>query len=117
MKRVFLTLVFVLSLGFTGILAKSVDPVEAAKLKISEAVKRALCNCDLSIDKEILTRVSFVLNDKGEIVILKMNCNNDEALKSYLRKKLEFKKADIGSTSNEYKIYTLPIRFQAKPQK
>ncbi|NQX82135.1 MAG: hypothetical protein HRT66_09115 [Flavobacteriaceae bacterium] len=75
MKRVILTLIIIFSFSFTGILEKRTDPVEAAKLKISEEVIRALCNCDLSIEKEILTRVSFVLNDEGEIVILKMNCN------------------------------------------
>ena len=84
MKNLILALVIVLSFSFESALANDIDPNEKTKLKIFKVIKTALSECEINFDKEILARVTFTLNDLGQIVVLKINCEDNEDLKTYI---------------------------------
>ena len=112
MKKLVLTLVIVLSFSITNTFAKGVDPVDVAKLKISKVVKEVLTGHKFELSKDVLARITFTLNERGEIVVLKVNCGENTELESYISNALKFKSTKIDNTIYKYKLYTIPVLFK-----
>lgn len=79
------------------------------KAEMRSAIVKLLGKTNFTVEKEFSTTVAFILNKKGEIVILDIECLNIE-ISSFIRQKLNYKKLNVKQLK-EIKVYKLPVRF------
>ena len=64
-------------------------------------------NIEVFCENDVKAEVVFTLNNKSEIVIVSVNCEN-ENLDGFIKSKLNYKKVNV-SVLNEGKIYHMPL--------
>lgn len=105
-----LVIIFCLSIvtTFTVQANENVNPIiKAKKLLHTEITSIMGGSVPFTTDKTIKANVSFMLNNKREIVILDVN-SDSEQLASYIKSKLNYKKVD-NSDIQKGSVYELPI--------
>ncbi|MDT0650858.1 hypothetical protein [Autumnicola edwardsiae] len=110
MKRInVLMLMFVFCIGSVlTVNAKTVieDP-NAVKVEIQELLK----DHNLELEEDVVTNVLFTVNNDRELVVLFIDCKN-ENVKAYIRSRLNYKKIE-GSMDTEFDKFVMPVRIKA----
>ncbi|MDT0645233.1 hypothetical protein RM545_00910 [Zunongwangia sp. F260] len=110
MKRIHvLMLMFLFCIGSVlTVNAKTVteDP-NAVKVEIQELLK----DHNLELEEDIVTRVLFMVNDDKELVVLFIDCKN-ENVKAYIRSRLNYKKIK-SSMDTDFDKIVIPVKIKA----
>lgn len=105
-------LVLVLAITFSSVLSASTNPTNEEPSVLSTEIAALLDSPNFRIADEILAKVTFVLNQKNEIVVLNVDTDNSQ-LEGYIKSRLNYNKlpaqmADKGVT------YVVPVRLTVK---
>ncbi len=79
------------------------------KKEMRSIIVQLLGKTNFTIAEEFSTTVAFIINKKGEIVIVDIQCSNSEIC-SFIKQKLNYKKVN-SKPLTETEIYKVPIRF------
>lgn len=82
---------------------------KATSVLHSEIVELIGKRVPMESKENLLVRVSFILNNQNELVILDV-ISKDDDLKSYIKNKLNYKKLSTKIEGKKQEIYTLPIK-------
>ncbi len=103
----------VLAIGISSISfaapTKTADPKSELREQIIDFLGD---NIQFSCENDVEAEVVFMLNNKSEIVIVSVNCENDN-LDGYIKSKLNYKKVKI-TALDEGKIYRMPLKIVQK---
>ncbi|MBA4746464.1 MAG: hypothetical protein H2058_14510 [Muricauda sp.] len=85
-------------------------PMKANNLsgQIYEMLKENQFNAD---DKEMTAEVRFIVNEKGELVVLSVE-TKDEILEGFVKNRLNYKKVKLDNVAPG-RVYELPLRITA----
>lgn len=85
------------------------EPV-TVKQELVNQVDKYLGKHELDIDKTTTARLTFMVTPDSEILVVKVN-TNDEGVESYIKSKLNYKEVkDVKEAQN--KIYTMKVRIE-----
>ncbi|WP_299260498.1 hypothetical protein [uncultured Aquimarina sp.] len=108
MKKLIVLLVVVLA--STQIFANDKNTKETNKQKLRSEIALLLEKPQIKLDRnEINASIEFVLNIKGEIVILNVD-SEKEAVVDYVKNRLNYKKVDSDITRTGNEIFTLRLK-------
>lgn len=79
------------------------------KAEMRSAIVKLLGKTNFTVEKEFSTTVAFIINKKGEIVILDIECSNTKIC-SFIKQKLNYKKVNVKQLK-ETEVYQVPVRF------
>lgn len=108
MKK-FIVVVFALMVSISSFANNETPVSENVKNEIRTQVVKLLKDSKFVLENEVKTTVELIINRKGELVILNIDCTNPTVC-SYLKNKLNYKKV----VSKKYpfgKIYKMPLRI------
>ncbi|WP_139957020.1 hypothetical protein [Flavicella sediminum] len=90
---------------------KKMSPNEKLRTEIEKILEHAT----FPTEEEIATaRVEFVVNDQGEIVVLRVESSNN-ALKDFIKKELNYKLVVAFAKENlSFKKYAIPVKVIKK---
>lgn len=108
MKKL-LVLVFV-TLISTSVFSTNENP---NKKEIRAKIVTLLGNPKFTIDNEVKTIVEFTLNNKGEIVILNVDCEKTQIC-DYIKSRLNYKKVYNPFIQSSNDIYKIPLTIRNK---
>lgn len=97
--------VFVTMVTFTAF-ATEENPT---KQEIRSSIVKLLGNIDFKMEDNLETSVDFLINKKGEIVILEVK-SNSPIITNYVKTKLNYKKVFSNPVSS-VQIYRMPLKF------
>lgn len=101
----------VLTLFVSSTAMASTSTETTSKNKLRTELIKLLGDYELSFDQQTLTaNVSFIVNDKNEVVILSVR-SKDENIQSYVKSKLNYKKIDCSGITKG-KIYVMPLKIE-----
>ncbi|CAM1361452.1 hypothetical protein [Tenacibaculum xiamenense] len=78
------------------------------KQEIRTTIVKLLGKTDFKIEKELTTTVEFIINKKGELVILDIACPNPSVC-DFIKNKLNYKK--VHSTITDVQFFKMPLRL------
>lgn len=104
MKK-FVVLVFV-TLMNVSVFAINENPV---KEEIRTKIVKLLGKIDFTIEKDVNTNIDFLVNKKGEIVILDIECARPEIC-AYIKSKLNYKKVK-NNIEETLRMYRMPLKI------
>ncbi|SEC33060.1 hypothetical protein SAMN04489761_2695 [Tenacibaculum sp. MAR_2009_124] len=78
------------------------------KQEIRTTIVKLLGKTDFKIKKELKTTVEFIINKKGELVILDITCSNP-LICEFIKNKLNYKK--VHSNSTDVQFFKMPLRI------
>lgn len=93
-----------------SVFANNEDPVKN-ELRTS-IVKLLSDNINFIVKEEFTTNIEFLINKKGELVVLNIDCKNPEVC-SYIKSRLNYKKVKTQYSKNT-KVYKMPLRIKVK---
>lgn len=108
MKKL-LVLVFV-TLISTSVFSTNENP---SKKEIRAKIVTLLGNPKFTLDSEVKTIVEFTLNNKGEIVILNVDCEKTQIC-DYIKSRLNYKKVYNPFIQSSNDIYKIPLTIRNK---
>ena len=88
---------------------KTADPKSELREQIVDILGDTI---NVLCENDVEAEVVFTLNNKSEIVIVSVNCENGN-LDGYIKSKLNYKKVDV-SVLNEGEIYHMPLKIVHK---
>lgn len=62
-------------------------------------------------DKELTAEVKFIVNDKGELIVLSVE-TKDEVLEGFVKSRLNYKKVQLTNVAPG-RVYEIPVRITA----
>ncbi|WP_435260797.1 hypothetical protein [Tenacibaculum sp. nBUS_03] len=104
MKK-FVVLVFVALMNVSAF-ANNENPV---KEEIRTKIVKLLGKIDFTIEKDVNTNIDFLVNKKGEIVILDIECASPEIC-AYIKSKLNYKKVK-NNIEETLRMYRMPLKI------
>ncbi|RLK03277.1 hypothetical protein [Tenacibaculum discolor] len=110
MKKLFV-LIFI-TLMSTSVFSTNENP---AKEQIRSKIVELLGNPNFVLDKEVKTTVEFLINKKGEIVILNVNCDTEQVC-HYVKSRLNYKLINKELTVKNH-IYKMPLIIEKSSNK
>ncbi len=103
-------LVLVATIAFSSILTASTNPTEKSEpTSITKTVGELLKNPELQLNKEVNALVSFLINEKDEIVVLSVETDN-KAVEDYIKNRLNYKKISK-ETISPFKALKIPVKI------
>lgn len=108
MKKV-ITLVAVFMMSVSSFAADRTPTSNEVKKEIRAKIVKLLGNADFAFKKEVKTTVDLLINKKGEIVVLDIECANPSVC-AYVKRKLNYKKV-YKELNNSVKVYKMPLRI------
>ena len=113
MKKLFLTLVVALFVNATFAFSPSEEP-KPVLTETSKELSRLLnsVSSEEFLEKEELGKVFFVINDKNEVVVLKVEADNPD-VKRYITQALNYKKLSSYQL-NVGEKYFFDVEFKLK---
>ena len=103
----------VLAIGISSISfaapTKTADPKSELREQIVDILGDTI---NVLCENDVEAEVVFTLNNKSEIVIVSVNCENGD-LDGYIKSKLNYKKVEVTSL-NEGQIYRMPLKIVHK---
>ena len=88
---------------------KTADPKSELREQIVDILGDTI---NVLCENDVEAEVVFTLNNKSEIVIVSVNCENGD-LDGYIKSKLNYKKVEVTSL-NEGQIYRMPLKIVHK---
>ena len=108
MKKLVLILVAIVS--GTVMIHASNPKKESLKEKLRNEIVQLLDTPYIELqDEETLVNVEFIVNSKGEIVVLAINSDNRE-IDGYIKSELNYKKLKSGIVAKG-KVFKMPLRI------
>ncbi|MFD2563096.1 hypothetical protein [Aquimarina rubra] len=108
MKKLIVLVVAVLA--STQIFANDKTTKETTEQKLRSEIVLLLDKPQIRLDRnEINASIEFILNAKGEIVILNVD-SEKEAVESYVKSRLNYKKVDSDITRTGNKVFKLRLK-------
>lgn len=109
MKKLF-ALVFVMMFSVSSFANERTPNPKEAREEIRTKVAQLLGKTNFSVDTEVISVVDFLINRRGEIVILDIVSTSPNVY-DFIKNKLNYKKLqrNLGNTS---KVYRMPIRIR-----
>jgi hypothetical protein len=96
-----------LALQATAAIASPVKPNQQLRAEIIQIIGT---DCPYNLNqKECTAEVLFTINSKGELIVLTVNSENENA-ESFIKNKLNYKKVTLVPTK-EGELFLLPIRI------
>ncbi|WP_299105346.1 hypothetical protein [uncultured Tenacibaculum sp.] len=83
-----------------------------AKNEIRSKIVELLGKTSFTVSKDVKTSVEFLINKNGEIVILDIDCKNEQVC-GYVKSKLNYKKIS-SELIIKNKVYRMPLVVKAK---
>ncbi|WP_299156622.1 hypothetical protein [uncultured Tenacibaculum sp.] len=83
------------------------------KKEIRAKIVTLLGSPNFTINNEVKTIVEFTLNNKGEIVILNVDCKKTQIC-DYVKSKLNYKKVYSSIKQSSNNIYKIPLTIKSK---
>ena len=103
LKMLFVVAVF----AMTSVLSASTNPTkEDRPASISEQVAELLKSPTFEVKNEILAKVSLMVNDNNEFVVLNVEAT-DERVQNFIKSRLNYKKAQGISDKKSFEV---PVR-------
>ena len=103
----------VLAIGISSISfaapTKTADPKSELREQIVDILGDTI---NVLCENDVEAEVVFTLNNKSEIVIVSVNCENGD-LDGYIKSKLNYKKVEVTSL-DEGQIYHMPLKIVHK---
>lgn len=110
MKKLSVILVaFVLLFG-TSLSAAEVGIIKEKNLTISQEIGDLLKGADISLDADVNSFVTFMVNGEGEIVVLTVDTDN-LVIEKFIKSRLNYQK--LQNKLSEGEEYTVPIIMKA----
>lgn len=110
MRKLFVTLlVFAMSLSTFANIDR---PTEKVNAELRTRIVKLLGEADFKINKELKASVVFMINKKGEIIVLSVN-SQEKSLDKYIKNKLNYRLAGE-KYALRGKIYKMPIKIVKK---
>ncbi|CAM1351544.1 MULTISPECIES: hypothetical protein [Tenacibaculum] len=103
--RKFVLLVFVALMNVSAF-AINENPV---KEEIRTNIVKLLGKVDFTIEKDVKTTIDFLVNKKGEVVILDVDCASPEVC-AYIKSKLNYKRV-YKNIKKSVQIYKMPLKI------
>ncbi|WP_299218079.1 hypothetical protein [uncultured Aquimarina sp.] len=108
MKKLIVLLVVVLA--STQVFANDKNAEETNKEKLRSEIALLLEKPQIKLERnEINASIEFILNAKGEIVILNVD-SEKEAIEDYVKTRLNYKKVDSDITRTGNKVFRLRLK-------
>ncbi|MFV0249324.1 MAG: hypothetical protein ACK5H1_10270 [Tenacibaculum sp.] len=104
MRKLILFIVFI----FINISVFGIDK-NPNKEQIRANIIKLLDKTDFDVEENFKTVVEFVVNKKGEFIILDINCKNSQVC-SFIKNKLNYKKV-YNRPLSSVQIYKLPLKI------
>jgi hypothetical protein len=106
MKKLLLLLAITVS---TSMFANNSRPAEEVKSEIRTEIIKLLGDVNFKIDQNVTASVEFMINNKGEVIVLTVDTDNID-VESFVKYKLNYK-----SVTNKYivkgKVYKMPLKL------
>lgn len=110
MRKLFVTLlVFAMSLSTFANIDR---PTEKVNAELRTRIVKLLGEADFKVNKELKASVVFMVNKKGEIIVLSVN-SQEKSLDKYIKSKLNYRLAGE-KYALRGKIYKMPIKIVKK---
>ena len=106
----FFVFTLVMLISFTSS-AAIFNPAPAEKDPFSNEISKMLSRSSLVIEKDLVVKVLFILNEDKEIQIRSISSSN-EKINNFLKERLSGQQLK-GSSWHTYKVYELPVRLKA----
>lgn len=105
-----IVLVFALMISISSF-ANEGNPTSKKEVRteIRTKIVQLLGKADFTFDKEVKTTVDLLINKKGEIVILDVECANPSVC-AFVKRKLNYKKV-YNNLNKSVKVYKMPLRI------
>ncbi|MCI2229218.1 hypothetical protein MC378_08570 [Polaribacter sp. MSW13] len=87
-------------------------PVKKADLELRNKIVKLLGDYESFLEKNTETKVSFLINNKGEIVVLSVD-SKEQVIENYVKTKLNYKKTALKNVAR-MKKFVLSIKFIKK---
>lgn len=84
-------------------------PVEKKTETLRTTIVQLLGHADFSFEKEIKAEVSFIVNKKGEIIVLLVDAESQTA-EAFIKRKLNYHKV-VTTGISKNKIFKMPVRI------
>lgn len=107
MKKLSVILVaFALLMGTTAFAAST--SVATYKSSIAQEIENLLQKHDFALEHDVMATVTFVVNEKNEIVVLNVDSKESSIIR-FIRGRLNYEKLESNMTPG--KEYTVPVRL------
>lgn len=107
MKKL-VALVFVLLMNISSFANTGTPTSNEVKKEIRTKIVKLLGHADFTFEKEVKTTVDLLINKKGEIVVLDIECANPKVC-DFIKRKLNYKKV-YNTLNRGLTIYKMPLR-------
>jgi hypothetical protein len=108
--RKFKLLALALVIGTASLFATNEDEPSKVKKELRNQIVSLLETPDFKVDQDAIVNITFTFSSQGEIVVLKVGCDNCDIL-DYVRENLNYKKIENPGVAN--KLYVLPLKLKA----
>ena len=110
MKRInFLMLMLVFCIG--SVVSVNAKTAEKGPDAVKVEIEKLLKDHDLELKKDVVTNVLFTLNANNEVVVLLIDCKNED-VKNYIKTRLNYKKIK-SSMDSEFDKVVMPVTIKA----
>ncbi|NVJ89445.1 MAG: hypothetical protein HWD82_08395 [Flavobacteriaceae bacterium] len=110
MKKLTITAILVVFTTFTTFSNNdNEDKKEVVKKELKTTIKSLLSSYDNKLDSNANATINFIINSKGEIIVLSVETDKQE-IASYIKTKLNYKKTSLKNIK-KLEAYTLPVKF------
>ena len=109
MKNLKMYLVAILIAVGTTVSANTITPEKDSKkdVDVTTQIAELLKNPEMDINKEIEAKVTFMVNDQKELVVIHVDTEN-ETIDAFIKNRLNYKKLSVTTTGEEW---VLPVRI------
>jgi len=108
--RKFKLLALALVIGTASLFATNGEEPTKVKKELRNQIVSLLQSPDFNVEKDAVVNITFTFSSQGEIVVLKVDCDNCDIL-DYVRENLNYKKFENPGVPN--KLYTFPLKMKA----
>ncbi|GGG27828.1 hypothetical protein GCM10011344_30810 [Dokdonia pacifica] len=108
MKNLKIYLVAILLAAGTTVFANNTTPkVENKETNVTTQIAELLKNPEMEINEDIKAKVTFMVNDNKELVVINVDTKN-ESVDAFIKSRLNYKKLNTLKTGEEW---VLPVRI------
>ena len=109
MKNLKMYLVAILIAVGTTVSANTSTPEKDSKkdVDVTTQIAELLKNPEMDITKDIEAKVTFMVNDQKELVVIQVDSKN-EAIDAFIKSRLNYKKLSVTTTGDEWVV---PVRI------
>lgn len=111
MKKL-VVLFFAMMISFSSFANEGTPTSKEVKSTIRTKIVKLLGNIDFELKSDVKTTVDLLINKKGEIVILDIDCA-DPVVYAFVKRKLNYKKI-YSNLTQKVELYKLPLRVIKK---